>query len=74
MRPKPERQPWLQLRTLERAQVLLILPCNEAACGGKYPRVVTDPGRIDAEGQDTPWGSRPGRTCRPSSESGGDYR
>ncbi len=38
MRPKPERQPWVQLHTLERAQVLLILPCNAAACVASYFR------------------------------------
>jgi len=32
------RRPWVQLRTLERAQVLLILPCNAAACVGNYFR------------------------------------
>jgi|GEM_PF-1073150 len=29
---------WVQLRTLENAQVLLILPCNAAACVGDYFR------------------------------------
>ena len=38
MRPKPERQPWVQLRSIERAHVLLILPCNGAACVGNYFR------------------------------------
>src|SRR5512137_3205321 len=38
VRPKSERHPWVQLRTLERAQVLLILPCNAAACVGNYFR------------------------------------
>jgi len=38
VRPKLERQPWVQLRTLERAQALLILPCNAAACVGNYFR------------------------------------
>lgn len=38
MRPKLERQPWVQLRTLEQAQALLILPCNAAACVGNYFR------------------------------------
>jgi hypothetical protein len=38
MTPEPKRQPWVQLRTLERAQVLLILPCNAAACVGNYFR------------------------------------
>jgi hypothetical protein len=34
----PRRRPWVQLRTLERAKVLLILPCNAAACVGNYFR------------------------------------
>ena len=38
MTPAPTRQPWVQLRTLERAQVLLILPRNAAACVGNYFR------------------------------------
>ena len=38
MRPKPERERWIQLRTLERARVLLVLPCNAAACVGNYFR------------------------------------
>ncbi len=38
MRSKPECQPWVQLHTFERAQVLLILPCNAAACVGNYFR------------------------------------
>jgi len=28
--------PWIQLRNLKKAQVLLILPCNAAACIGNY--------------------------------------
>jgi len=31
-------RPWIQLRDLRRAQVLLILPCNAAACVGNYFR------------------------------------
>jgi hypothetical protein len=38
MMPKSTRQPWVQLRTLERAEVLVILPCNAAACVGNYFR------------------------------------
>jgi hypothetical protein len=36
--PKTKQQPWVQLRTLERAEILLILPCNAAACVGNYFR------------------------------------
>ena len=32
------RRPWVQLRSLRKAQVLLILPCNAAACIGNYFR------------------------------------
>jgi hypothetical protein len=32
------KQPWIQLRNLHRARVLLILPCNAAACVGNYFR------------------------------------
>jgi hypothetical protein len=32
------KQPWVQLGTLDRAEVLLILPCNAAACVGNYFR------------------------------------
>lgn len=35
--PKSERS-WVQLRTLDRAQVLRLLPCNGAACVGNYFR------------------------------------
>jgi hypothetical protein len=35
---RPRQQPWVQLRTLDRAEVLLILPCNAAACVGNYFR------------------------------------
>jgi hypothetical protein len=38
MIPRSSRRPWVQLRTLERARVLLILPCNAAACVGNYFR------------------------------------
>jgi hypothetical protein len=38
MTPELKRQPWVQLRTLERAEVLLILPCNAAASVGNYFR------------------------------------
>lgn len=38
MRPKLEHQPWVELRTFEQAQALLILPCNAAACVGNYFR------------------------------------
>src|SRR5574342_175274 len=38
MIPNPIRHPWVQLRSLERARVLLILPCNAAACVGNYFR------------------------------------
>ena len=38
MSRRTSAQPWVQLRTLERAQVLLILPCNAAACVGNYFR------------------------------------
>ncbi len=71
---KPERHVWVQLRELERAKALLILPCNAAACVGKHPGALRDQERTDAEGRDTPWGSRLGRACRPSLESGGDCR
>lgn len=32
------KRPWVQLANLDRAQVLLILPCNAAACVGNYSR------------------------------------
>lgn len=32
------KHPWIQLRGLRKAQVLLILPCNAAACVGNYFR------------------------------------
>jgi len=32
------RDPWVQLTNLRRAEVLLILPCNAAACVGNYFR------------------------------------
>ena len=32
------RRPWIQLCNLRRAQILLILPCNAAACIGNYFR------------------------------------
>jgi hypothetical protein len=38
MTPEPKQQPWVQLRTIKRAQVLLVLPCNAAACVGNYFR------------------------------------
>ncbi len=38
MTSEPTRHPWGQLRTLERAEVLLVLPCNAAACVGNYFR------------------------------------
>ena len=38
MKPTRTHQPWVQLRTLARARVLLILPCNAAACVGNYFR------------------------------------
>ena len=34
-------RPWVQLRSLRKAQVLLILPCNAAACTGNYFRAET---------------------------------
>lgn len=36
MRPNPTHHPWVQLRTHKRARVLLLLPCNAAACVGNY--------------------------------------
>lgn len=33
-----KKHPWVQLRSLHRARVLLILPCNAAACVGNYFR------------------------------------
>ncbi len=36
MKPTRTHQPWVQHRTLERAEVLLLLPCNAAACIGDY--------------------------------------
>jgi hypothetical protein len=38
LNPQMTQQPWVQLRTLDRAEVLLILPCNAAACVGNYFR------------------------------------
>jgi hypothetical protein len=38
MTPPRTHQPWVQLRTLERAEVLLLLACNGAACVGNYFR------------------------------------
>jgi len=35
------KRPWAQLRNLRKAQVLLILPCNAAACIGDYFRAET---------------------------------
>ena len=35
---RPRRDPWVQLTNVERAEVLLILPCNAAACVGDYFR------------------------------------
>ena len=35
---RPRRDPWVQLTDLRRAEVLLILPCNAAACVGNYFR------------------------------------
>ena len=34
----PRRNPWVQLTDLQRAETLLILPCNAAACVGNYFR------------------------------------
>jgi hypothetical protein len=35
---RPRRDPWVQLKDLKRAEALLILPCNAAACVGNYFR------------------------------------
>ena len=35
---RPRRDPWVQLTNLQRAEILLILPCNAAACVGNYFR------------------------------------
>jgi hypothetical protein len=35
---RPRRDPWVQLKNLHRAEVLLLLPCNAAACVGNYFR------------------------------------
>jgi len=35
---RPRRDPWVQLTDLRRAEALLILPCNAAACVGNYFR------------------------------------
>ena len=33
-----DKRPWVQLRSLRKARILLILPCNAAACIGNYFR------------------------------------
>ncbi len=38
MRRLSEKRPWVQLDSLSHARVLLILPCNAAACVGNYFR------------------------------------
>ena len=35
---RPQRDSWVQLKDLQRAEVLLLLPCNAAACVGNYFR------------------------------------